>query len=174
MDIKALIREVPDFPKPGISFKDITTLLRDAEGLRYTIDSMAEKCATLAPDYIAGMESRGFIFGTALACKMGTGFIPVRKPGKLPAAVHAIEYELEYGTDKLELHQDALYPPGSRVLIVDDLIATGGTAGATAKLVQQAGGTLVGCAFVIELTGLNGRRFLPDVPIITLVQYDED
>jgi adenine phosphoribosyltransferase len=174
MDIKALIREVPDFPKPGISFKDITTLLRDPKGLCYTIDSMAEHCTPFAPDFIAGMESRGFIFGTALACKMGVGFVPVRKPGKLPAAVHAVEYALEYGTDTLELHQDALYPMGSKVLIVDDLIATGGTAAATAKLINQAGGTLVGCAFVIELTGLNGRKNLPAVPIISLVQYEED
>jgi adenine phosphoribosyltransferase len=173
MDIKALIREVPDFPKPGINFKDITTLLRDPNGLCYTIDALAEHCTPLTPDFIAGMESRGFIFGTALACKMKVGFIPVRKPGKLPAAVHAVEYELEYGTDKLELHQDALYPPGSKVLIVDDLMATGGTAGATAKLIEQAGGTLVGCAFVIELTALNGRKKLPNVPIVSLVQYDD-
>lgn len=174
MDIKSLIREIPDFPKPGISFKDITTLLRDPQGLCYSIDLLAEKCAGLKPDFVAGMESRGFIFGTALACKIGAGFIPVRKPGKLPAAVHAIEYELEYGTDKLEVHQDALYPPGSRVLIVDDLIATGGTAAATAQLIQQAGGTLVGCAFVIELVDLKGRDLLPDVPVISLVQYTGD
>lgn len=174
MDIKALIREVPDFPKPGISFKDITTLLRDPKGLAYTIDLLAEKCADLAPDYIAGMESRGFIFGSALAVKLDAGFIPVRKPGKLPAAVHAIEYDLEYGTDKLEIHQDALYPDGSKVLMIDDLIATGGTAGATAKLIQQAGGTLVGCAFVVELVDLKGREKLPNVPIITLVEYSGD
>lgn len=171
MDIKALIREIPDFPKPGILFRDITTLLRDAEGLRYTIDSLAEKCADLAPDCIIGMESRGFIFGTALAYQMGLGFIPVRKPGKLPGAVHSVEYELEYGSDRLEVHQDALIPPGCKVLIVDDLIATGGTAAATAKLVEQAGGNLVGFAFVIELLELQGRQYLPDVPIVTLVQY---
>lgn len=171
MDIKALIREVPNFPKPGISFKDITTLLRDAKGLEYTIDCLAEKCASLTPDFIAGMESRGFIFGSALAIKMGAGFIPVRKPGKLPAAVHAIEYDLEYGSDRLEVHQDAVYPPGSKVLMVDDLIATGGTAGATAQLIQQVGGTLVGCAFVVELVDLKGREKLPNVPIITLVEY---
>lgn len=171
MDLKALIREVPNFPKPGISFKDITTLLRDARGFEYAIDCLAEKCEHLAPDFIAGMESRGFIFGAALAPKMGAGFIPVRKPGKLPAAVHAIEYELEYGSDRLEVHQDAVYPPGSKVLMVDDLIATGGTAGATAQLIQQAGGSLVGCAFVIELVDLKGRAKLPDVPIITLVEY---
>lgn len=171
MDIKSLIREIPDFPKPGINFKDITTLLRDAKGFEYTISLLAEKCAALEPDFIAGMESRGFIFGAALAPKMGAGFIPVRKPGKLPAAVHTVEYELEYGSDRLEVHQDALYPPGSKVLMVDDLIATGGTAGATAQLIQQAGGTLVGCAFVIELSFLNGRQYLPDVPIISLVEY---
>jgi adenine phosphoribosyltransferase len=171
MDLKALIREVPDFPKPGISFKDITTLLQNPEGLRHSIDQLAEKSASLMPQYIVGMESRGFIFGTALAYKMGIGFVPVRKPGKLPAAVHSIEYELEYGTDCLELHQDAL-SPGSRVLIVDDLIATGGTASATAQLVQKIGCKLVGCAFVIELTGLNGRQKLPEVPILTLVEYE--
>ncbi|MCL6436714.1 MAG: adenine phosphoribosyltransferase [Leptolyngbyaceae cyanobacterium HOT.MB2.61] len=171
MDIKTLIREIPDFPKPGINFKDITTLLRDAEGLRYTIDTLAEKCDPLSPDFVIGMESRGFIFGAPLACKLGAGFIPVRKPGKLPAAVHSVEYELEYGMDRLEVHQDALHPPDSRILIVDDVIATGGTAGATAKLVQQTGCTLVGFAFVIELKDLNGRKQLPEVPIITLVEY---
>lgn len=170
MDLKALIREIPDFPKPGILFRDITTLLQDADGLRYTIDTLAEKCASFAPDYIVGMESRGFIFGAPLAYKMGVGFIPVRKPGKLPAAVHTVEYELEYGTDRLEMHQDAL-KHGCRVLIVDDLIATGGTAGATANLIQQIGCELVGFAFVIELKDLNGRQQLPEVPIVTLVDY---
>lgn len=170
MDLKALIREIPDFPKPGILFRDITTLLRNPEGLKHTIDLLAEKCADFAPDYIVGMESRGFIFGTPLAYKMGVGFIPVRKPGKLPAAVHSIEYQLEYGTDCLEIHQDALQG-GCRILVVDDLIATGGTAGATARLIQQTGCELVGFAFVIELKDLNGRKQLPDVPIVTLVEY---
>jgi len=171
MDIKALIREIPDFPKPGILFKDITTLLRDPEGLRYTIDTLAERCAGMQIDYVVGMESRGFIFGTPLAYKLGAGFIPVRKPGKLPAAVHSIEYELEYGVDCLEVHQDALHPPECKILIVDDLIATGGTAKATAQLVQRSGCQLVAFAFVIELKDLNGRKHLPDVPIITLVEY---
>jgi adenine phosphoribosyltransferase len=171
MDIKSLIREIPDFPKPGILFKDITTLLRDPEGLRYTVDTLAEKCAGMAIDYVIGMESRGFIFGTPLAYKLGAGFIPVRKPGKLPAAIHSIDYELEYGIDRLEVHQDALHPPECRILIADDLIATGGTAGATAKLVQQAGCQVVGFAFVIELKALGGRRHLPDVPIVTLAEY---
>lgn len=170
MDLKSLIRDIPDFPQPGIMFRDITTLLKDPKGLHHTIELLAEKCAAWEPDYIVGMESRGFMFGTPLACKLGAGFVPVRKPGKLPAAVHSQEYALEYGTDRLEIHQDA-FEPGSRVLIVDDLIATGGTAAAAAKLVQQTGGTLVGYAFVIELTFLEGRQTLPDAPVVTLIQY---
>lgn len=170
MDLKSLIRDIPDFPKPGILFRDITTLLRDRDGLRYTIDTLAEKCAAFSPDFIVGMESRGFIFGAPLAYKLGVGFVPVRKPGKLPGAVHTIEYELEYGVDRLQLHQDALHA-GSRVLIVDDLMATGGTAAATAGLIQQTGCELVAFAFVIELTDLGGRKKLPDVPIVTLVNY---
>ncbi len=172
MDLKSLIRDIPDFPKPGILFRDITTLLRDPEGLRYTIDFFTEKCieSGLQADYIVGMESRGFIFGPPLAYKLGAGFIPVRKRGKLPAAVHSIEYELEYGTDCLQMHQDALHAD-SRVLIVDDLIATGGTASATAKLVQKFGCELVGFGFIIELQDLQGRKNLPDVPIISLIEY---
>jgi adenine phosphoribosyltransferase len=172
MDLKSLIRDIPDFPKPGILFRDITTLLRDPQGLRYTIDFFTEKCieSGLTADYVVGMESRGFIFGPPLAYKLQAGFIPVRKQGKLPAAVHSIEYELEYGTDCLEMHQDALHPH-SRVLIVDDLIATGGTASATAKLVQKIGCELVGFGFIIELQDLQGRKNLPDVPIISLIQY---
>jgi adenine phosphoribosyltransferase len=170
MDLKSLIRDIPDFPKPGILFRDITTLLKHPEGLRYTLDLMADRCGDFAPDYIMGMESRGFLFGVPLAYQLQVGFIPVRKPGKLPAAVHAIEYDLEYGTDRLEIHQDAI-APGSRVLIVDDLIATGGTAGATARLVQQLEGELVGFGFIVELRELNGRSQLPDVPIVSLVEY---
>jgi len=170
MDLKSLIRDIPDFPKPGIMFRDITTLLRNPQGLRYTIDSLAEKCSAMSADYVVGMESRGFIFGAPLAYKMGIGFIPVRKPGKLPGEVHFAEYELEYGVDRLEMHKDAM-TAGSRVLIVDDLIATGGTAAATAQLLQQAGCELVGFAFVIELQALGGRQKLPDVPIVTLVEY---
>ena len=170
MDLKSLIRDIPDFPKPGIMFRDITTLLRDPQGLSYTIDSLAEKCSELSVDYVVGMESRGFIFGAPLAYKMGIGFIPVRKPGKLPGAVHYAEYELEYGVDRLEMHRDAM-TSGSRVLVVDDLIATGGTAAATAKLLEQAGCELVGFAFIIELQALGGRQKLPDVPIVTLVEY---
>ena len=170
MDPKALIRDIPDFPKPGILFRDITTLLSDPAGLRYSIDTLASKIEDWQPEYIVGMESRGFIFGAALAYKLGIGFIPIRKPGKLPAPIWSVEYALEYGTDKLQIHQDAA-PPGSRIAIVDDLIATGGTAAATAKLVREIGGDLVGCAFLIELDDLDGRSHLPDVPIISLVHY---
>lgn len=171
MDLKSLIRDIPDFPKPGILFRDITTLFRDPEGLRYTIDTLTEHFADASVDYVLGMESRGFIVGTPLAYKLGAGFIPVRKSGKLPAAVYTVEYDLEYGTDRLEIHQDALLP-SSRVLIVDDLIATGGTAGATAELVQQVGCEIVGFGFIIELTFLEGRKKLPTgIPIVTLVQY---
>ena len=170
MDLKSLIRDIPDFPKPGIMFRDITTLLRDPQGLSYTIDSLAEKCSELSVDYVVGMESRGFTFGAPLAYKMGIGFIPVCKPGKLPGAVHFAEYELEYGVDRLEMHRDAM-TSGSRVLIVDDLIATGGAAAATAKLLEQAGCELVGFAFIIELQALGGRQKLPDVPTVTLVEY---
>ena len=170
MDLKALIRDIPDFPKPGILFRDITTLLRDPAGLRYSIDTLATHVQGWQPEYIVGTESRGFIFGAALAYQLGIGFIPVRKPGKLPAPVHAIEYALEYGTDQLEIHQDAV-ASGSRVLIIDDLIATGGTAVATVKLLQQIDCELVGCGFVIELDDLHGRSRLPDVPIVSLVHY---
>ncbi|MUH01341.1 adenine phosphoribosyltransferase [Scytonema sp. UIC 10036] len=172
MDLKSLIRDIPDFPKPGILFRDITTLLRNPEGLRYTVDLFADqiKEANLMADYVVGIESRGFIIGAPLAYKLGAGFIPVRKSGKLPAAVHSIEYALEYGTDCLEIHKDALQP-GCRVLVVDDLIATGGTAAATAKLVKQIGCELLGFGFIIELRDLQGRKHLPDAPIITLVEY---
>ena len=172
MDLKGLIRDIPDFPKAGIVFRDITTLLSDAEGLRYTIDTLQEKClaANLSPDYIVGMESRGFLFGVPLAYQLNAGFVPVRKPGKLPAAVHQVEYELEYGTDSLEIHQDAL-EDHHNVLIVDDLMATGGTAKATAELLEKIGCNVLGFAFIIELKALEGRKKLPDVPIISLVDY---
>ncbi|NEO11937.1 MAG: adenine phosphoribosyltransferase [Moorea sp. SIO1F2] len=172
MDLKSLIRDIPDFPKPGIVFRDITTLLRNPEGLRYTIDTLAQKFqeAGVRADYVVGMESRGFIFGPPIAYQLGAGFVPVRKPGKLPAPVYSAEYDLEYGTDKLEVHQDA-FTPNSQVVIIDDLIATGGTAAATVNLVEQAGGQVVGLGFIIELRDLGGRQQLPDVPLITLVDY---
>jgi adenine phosphoribosyltransferase len=172
MDLKALIRNIPDFPKPGIMFRDITTLLNHAEGLRYTIDTLTQKCqeADLVPNYVVGMESRGFIFGPLLAYQLKAGFIPVRKPGKLPGAVHTVEYDLEYGTDKLEIHQDAL-DAGGKVLIVDDLIATGGTAKATADLLDKIGCEVLGFAFIIELKDLGGRQKLANLPIISLIEY---
>ncbi|NES69679.1 MAG: adenine phosphoribosyltransferase [Okeania sp. SIO2D1] len=170
MDLKNLIREIPNFPKSGILFRDITTLLSDPEGLRYTIDILAEKCSEFQPNYIVGMESRGFIFGTPLAYKLNVGFVPVRKPGKLPAAVYSVTYDLEYGQDTLEMHQDAM-APGSRVLVIDDLLATGGTAGATAQLIEKANCNLVGFGFVIELKDLGGRQKLPEVPIVSLIEY---
>ncbi|MGG6240531.1 adenine phosphoribosyltransferase [Nodosilinea sp. AN01ver1] len=170
MDLKAHIRDIPDFPQPGILFRDITPLLANPTAMQYSINVFAEKVAEHRPDYIVGIESRGFIFGMPLAYKLGVGFAPVRKPGKLPAAVHQASYALEYGNDTLELHQDA-FPAGSRVLIVDDLIATGGTAAATAQLIEKTGCTVAGFGFVIELAGLNGRTKLPDVPITVLLQY---
>ncbi|MGD2181350.1 adenine phosphoribosyltransferase [Lusitaniella coriacea] len=172
MDIKSLVRDIPDFPKPGILFRDITTLLRHPQGLRYTLDSLHQKCEAegFNPDYIVGMESRGFLFAPALAYQLQAGFVPVRKPGKLPSSVHRVEYDLEYGSDALEVHQDA-FGSGDRVLIVDDLLATGGTAKATAALVEQAGAEVLGFAFIIELRDLSGRTLLPEVPIVTLIEY---
>jgi adenine phosphoribosyltransferase len=170
MDLKAHIRDIPDFPKPGILFRDITPLLGNATAMQYSIDVFAEQVADDTPDYIVGTESRGFMFGMPLAYKLGIGFAPVRKPGKLPAAVHSASYALEYGNDTLELHQDA-FPAGSRVLIIDDLIATGGTAAATAELIEKTGSTVAGFGFVIELVFLEGRAKLPDVPVTVLLQY---
>jgi adenine phosphoribosyltransferase len=170
MDLKDHIRAIPAFPQPGILFRDITPLLGNPVAMQYSIDRFAEQVADYRVDYIVGIESRGFIFGMPLAYKLGVGFAPVRKPGKLPAAVHAASYALEYGSDTLELHQDA-FPIGSRVLIIDDLIATGGTAAATAELIEQTGCTVAGFGFLIELVGLGGRAKLPDVPITVLLQY---
>lgn len=171
MDLKPLIRDIPDFPKPGIVFRDITTLLQNPQGLKYTVDAFVDRFSNHPVDYVVGTESRGFIFGTPLAYALGIGFVPVRKPGKLPASVYSASYELEYGVDILEIHQDA-FEAGSRVLIIDDLMATGGTAAATAQLVQTAGGTVVGFGFVIELVALNGRSKLPNDSLVeSLVQY---
>ncbi|BAZ43508.1 adenine phosphoribosyltransferase [Chondrocystis sp. NIES-4102] len=172
MELKSLIRAIPDFPKPGIVFRDITTLLNNPQGLRHTIDQLTQQCQTanLSPDYIVGMESRGFIFATPLAYQLGVGFVPVRKPGKLPSAVYSATYELEYGSDQLEIHQDAI-APGSKVLIVDDLLATGGTAKATKDLLTQINAEVVGCLFVVELVSLGGREKLGDVPVFSLVEY---
>jgi adenine phosphoribosyltransferase len=170
MDLKSLIRDIPDFPKAGILFRDITTLLQNPTGFGYVIDQLTELYQNESIDYVAGIESRGFIFGTPLAHRLSVGFVPIRKPGKLPAATHSAEYDLEYGTDCLQIHQDA-FQPGSRVLLVDDLLATGGTAAAATRLIGATGATLVGVAFVIELTALAGREKLPNLSIQSLIQY---
>ena len=172
MDLKALITDIPDFPQPGIIFRDITTLLRNPVGLEYTISQLSEEAARLEADYIAGIESRGFIFAMPLADRVSRGFVPIRKAGKLPRAVHKVSYSLEYGEDSLEVHQDA-FDPNSRVLIVDDLLATGGTAAAAAALAQKTGATVAGLSFVIELDGLSGRDKLPEnVPVTSLITYE--
>ncbi|MEM9090779.1 MAG: adenine phosphoribosyltransferase [Cyanobacteria bacterium P01_F01_bin.53] len=171
MDLKALIKDIPDFPQPGIIFRDVTTLLQDPIGLQHAVGLLSEQGAALKPDYIAGIESRGFIFGMPVAHQLARGFIPVRKSGKLPRAVHGVEYTLEYGEDRLEVHQDA-FEPDSTVLIIDDLLATGGTAAAAAQLIEKAGAKIAGFGFVIELNDLAGRDKLPgNAPIISLVQY---
>ena len=169
-DLKKLIREVPDFPKPGILFYDITTLLKDKEGLRMVIDRMTEQIAPMKPDYVMGIEARGFIFAPAVAYKLGAGFIPVRKPKKLPGATERITYSLEYGTDTLEVHQGA-FPAGARIVIADDLLATGGTSQAAAQLVQKIGGKVAGLAFMVELDFLNGRSRLKDYNVTSLIRY---
>ena len=168
--LKELIRNVPDFPKPGILFYDITTLLSNAEGLREAIDKLSEPYTNEKIDLVVGIESRGFIFGTAVAERLGVGFVPVRKPGKLPASTVSVEYELEYGSDVLEMHADAI-TSGQRILIVDDLLATGGTAAAVASLVTQQGGAIVALAFLIELGFLDGRKQLAGQPIYSVLQY---
>jgi len=171
-DLKKLIREVPDFPKKGINFYDITTLLLDPEGLEGTIDALTELCRGMQIDTIIGVESRGFIFGTPLAYQLGTGFIPVRKPKKLPAKTVAVSYDLEYGTDTLEMHKDAV-GKGHRILIVDDLLATGGTAKAVVDLVEKAGGVVAGLLFVIELDFLEGRKKFDGYEVKSLIHYDK-
>jgi adenine phosphoribosyltransferase len=170
-DLKKLIREVPDFPKPGINFYDITTLLKDAEGLRRTVDLLKELNEGRQIDTIIGVESRGFIFGAPLAIALGTGFIPVRKPKKLPAECVSISYDLEYGQDSLEMHKDAV-GEGHKVLIVDDLLATGGTARAVVDLVESVGGEVAALNFVVELDFLNGRGKFDGYNVESLLHYD--
>ncbi len=170
LDLARFIRDIPDFPKKGIIFKDITPLLKDAQALRKTMDVLAREYKDQKIDYVVAMESRGFIFGTVLAAKLGAGFIPVRKPGKLPYKTRCATYQLEYGTDSLEIHQDAL-AKDSRVLIVDDLLATGGTAQAVIKLVRSFKAKIIGAAFVIELEFLKGRKKLKNVPIFSILKY---
>ena len=169
-DLKSKIRHVPDFPKAGILFYDITTLLRDPEGFRLAIDSVTEPFRNRGISLVIGIESRGFILGAAVADRIGAGFVPVRKPGKLPSASVRATYELEYGSDSLEMHRDAI-DKGQRVLIVDDLLATGGTARATVDLVKQLGGVVEGVAFLIELVALNGRAKLPGEKIHAVLEY---
>ncbi len=175
MDLKAILRQVPDFPKPGINFIDITTLVKDGPALRESVQRLIDPFRSERVDRVVGMESRGFIFGTAAALELGCGFVPVRKPGKLPAETYAETYELEYGTDTLEIHRDAI-EPGHRVLVVDDLMATGGTAEAVIKLLRRFECVVVGIAFVVELDFLNGRHKLEDegIPIHVLVHYDSE
>lgn len=168
--VEQYIRDVPDFPKPGILFKDITPLLQSPEGLRASLDQMASVVDPGTYDLVCGIESRGFIFGTALAAQLGKGFVPIRKPGKLPWKTASESYELEYGKDTIEIHLDAV-SPGQPVLMVDDLLATGGTMEAAIKLVRRIGGVPVAAAFAIELTFLNGRQRLGDVPCHSLAKY---
>ena len=171
-ELKKLIREIPDFPKPGILFYDITTLLKDKAGYATLIDLLAEHYIGKHVDLILGMEARGFIFGPALAYRLNAGFVPVRKPGKLPAAAARIEYDLEYGSNILEVHNDAI-ENGQRVLIVDDLLATGGTAQATAKLAASLGAEIAGLGFVVELDFLKGRDKLKGYDVFSLLHYDK-
>ena len=171
-NLKLQIREIPDFPKPGILFYDITTLLKDPCGFHGVIDGLKDHYRDIKVDTVLGIEARGFIFAPALAYALNAGFVPVRKPKKLPAECVRITYDLEYGTDTLEMHKDAV-GNGNRVLIVDDLLATGGTASAAARMVQDAGGIVVGLGFVIELTFLGGRQRLNGHDVFSLLQYDK-
>jgi adenine phosphoribosyltransferase len=170
-DLKKLIRAIPDYPKPGILFYDLTTLLKDQRGFHTLVDRLCEPYANQHVDIVVGVEARGFIFAPALAYRLGAGFVPVRKPKKLPAKTLRATYQLEYGTDTLEIHEDAI-KPGQHVLISDDLLATGGTASATVQLVRQLGGEVKGLAFAVELSFLNGRAKLPGLDVLSLIKYD--
>ena len=169
-DLKQLIREVPDFPKPGIQFYDITTLLKDKRGFRETVDRLCDNYRQTPVDVVIGIEARGYFFAPAVALELGAGFVPVRKPKKLPHLVKSISYQLEYGADQLEIHADAI-EPGQRILIIDDVLATGGTAAAVAQLVEQVGGAVTGLGFVIELAFLKGRDKLGEHQVFSLLQY---
>jgi adenine phosphoribosyltransferase len=171
-DLKKLIREVPDYPKPGILFYDLTTLLKDKNGFHALIDQLCGHYANHHIDIVAGIEARGFIFAPALAYRLGAGFVPVRKPKKLPAKTVQVSYALEYGTDTLEIHEDAVQK-GQHVLVCDDLLATGGTAAATVQLIRKLGGQVDGTAFAVELSFLNGRSKLPGLDVFSLIQYDK-
>lgn len=171
MDLKSKIRVIEDYPVEGISFKDITTLLKDREAFKETLNLMENALKDIEFDYIIGIESRGFLFGAPLADRMKKGFIPVRKPGKLPADIEKVSYDLEYGANELEIHKDAINK-GDRVIIIDDLIATGGSAQATAKLIESLGGKIAGFEFLIELTSLKGRELLKDYKVKSIIEYD--
>ena len=173
MRLEDHIKDIPDFPKPGIVFKDVTPLFLDAEALRHAVDEIAGWAREWEVDYVISAEARGFVLGAAVAVAAGAGFILARKPGKLPRAVSSVEYALEYGVDALEVHSDAI-TDGARVLVHDDLLATGGTAGALCGLVEQAGGVVAGCAFVIELAFLNGRERLQGYDVRSLVVIDDE
>lgn len=172
VELKSFIRNVPDFPKKGIGFKDITTLLKDAKVFRKAVEELCAPYREEELDAVVGVESRGFILGGAVAYELGVGFVPVRKPGKLPAETVKEEYALEYGADAVEIHKDGV-PNGARVLVVDDLLATGGTAAATVRLVNKLGGVVIGVAFLIELSFLGGRKKLKDIPIHVLIDFPE-
>jgi adenine phosphoribosyltransferase len=171
-DLKKLIREIPDYPKPGILFYDLTTLLKDPAGFHSLVDKLCAHYEGAKVDLVAGMEARGFIFAPALAYRLNAGFVPIRKPKKLPGKVASVSYQLEYGTDSMEIHEDAI-KPGQRVLVCDDLLATGGTAAAAVKLVQQLGGKVAGAAFAVELSFLNGQGKLPGIDVFSLLKYDQ-
>jgi adenine phosphoribosyltransferase len=171
-NFKRLIREVPDYPKPGILFYDLTTLLKDKQGFYDLVTALCKHYDGKKIDLVAGIEARGFIFGPALAYALGAGFIPVRKPKKLPSKIAAVTYDLEYGTDSLEIHVDAVLP-GQIVLVCDDLLATGGTAAAAVQLLRKLDAKVAGAAFAVELTFLNGRSRLPGVDVFSLIQYDK-
>jgi len=173
MDLKALIRTVPDFPKSGIMFRDITTLVKDGAALEEVAARLADHFSGKGPDLVLGVEARGFIIGAAVALKLGVGFVPARKPGKLPAETIRAEYELEYGTDAVEIHKDAI-GAGQKVLFIDDLLATGGTAAASCRLIEQAGGKVVGCGFMIDLTFLKGGEKLSGYEVFSLIEYDAE
>jgi len=173
MDLKKIIRSIPDFPKKGVVFRDITPLLKDAKAFKYSVDLMAQHYEGVNIDAILGAEARGFVFGAAMAYKLGVGFVPVRKPGKLPYDTCSVSYSLEYGENILEMHTDAV-KPGENILIVDDLVATGGTAKAKADLVEQRGGRVVGFCFLIELKFLNPRKLLKGYDVFSIIEYETE
>ena len=170
LNLEKIIRNIPDFPKPGILFRDITTLLKDKKGFKLAVDNLASRYKSKKIDLVVAVEARGFILGGAIAHKLGAGFVPVRKIGKLPWKTNSVTYELEYGTDTLEMHHDAI-KPGDKILIVDDLLATGGTVKAVIELVKQLQGKIAGIAFLIELTALKGKEKLKEFPSYSLIKY---